>query len=230
MSRTDTLFQIVEIIRTRRVTTAQYLAERFHVSVRTIYRYINELSLSGIPIISEAGIGYWLHDSFDMPPLALNEEELLALSLGARMVKQSSDDFLADAAQSLLNKVQSSIPKNKRHLLDQISLFTPYSLISNDVKRVMATCRQSIDHCSKLNISYQDQKGDQSQRTVWPLALAFWGRVWTLATWCEQRQAFRAFRLDRIHSIEKTTLIFNPNPDKTLHHFIEAQAQPSKSS
>lgn len=223
MSRTDTLFQMVEIIRSRRVTTAGYLAERFGVSVRTIYRYIVDLSLAGIPIISEAGVGYWLDDSFDMPPLALNDEELLALSLGARMVQQSADDFLADAAQSLLNKVQQSVPKNKRHLLDQISLFTPYALVDDEVKRFMATCRKSIDDCSKISISYQDAKGADSQRTLWPLALAFWGRVWTLACWCEQRQDFRAFRLDRMISIERLKQHFTPEPGRTLHDFIAAQ-------
>ncbi|MCP4325036.1 MAG: YafY family transcriptional regulator [Psychromonas sp.] len=224
MNRTERLFQIVEILRSRKTTTAGYLAERLGLSVRTIYRHINDLSLSGIPIISEAGVGYWLDDSFDMPPLMFNEEEILALSFGAKLVQQTADDFLADAATSLLQKVQRSLPAEKKKILNQITLHAPFPLIDKSQKQKMAICREAIELQKVLVIEYSDVDNNYSERQVWPLALVFWGKAWTLASWCEKRQDFRAFRLDRMQNVNVSKRLFQTTEAICLQVFIEKQA------
>jgi len=228
MNRTERLFQIVEILRSRKTTTAAYLAERLGLSVRTIYRHINDLSLSGIPIISEAGVGYWLDDCFDMPPLMFSEEEVLALSFGAKLVQQTADDFLADAASSLLKKVKQSLPAEKKKILNQITLHAPFGLIDKQQKQKMAICRDAIERQKIVDIKYSDANEDYSERRIWPLALVFWGKAWTLASWCEKRQDFRAFRLDRMHNIKVTKQLFQTTEKICLQVFVDKQTSNSK--
>ncbi len=223
MNRTERLFQIVEIIRSRKTTTASYLAERLGLSVRTIYRHINDLSVSGIPIISEAGVGYWLDESFDMPPLMFTEEEILALSFGAKLVQQTADDFLADAASSLLKKVKKSLPAEKKKILNQITLHAPFGLIDKQQKQKMAVCRDAIENQKIIDITYSDANEDYSERRIWPLALVFWGKAWTLASWCEKRQDFRAFRLDRMLDIKVCKQLFQTTEQICLQVFVDRQ-------
>jgi len=87
MRRADRLFEIIQLLRTRRITTAQWLARRLEISERTVYRDIQDLMLSGVPIEGETGVGYVLKSSFDLPPLMFNKQEISALTLGARLVK-----------------------------------------------------------------------------------------------------------------------------------------------
>src|SRR5690606_18867897 len=105
MRRADRLFQIVQFLRSRRLTTAQWLASRLDVSVRTIYRDIQDLSLSGVPIEGEAGVGYMLRHSMDLPPLMFERSEIEALAIGARMVNGWGDPELQRAAESALAKI-----------------------------------------------------------------------------------------------------------------------------
>jgi predicted DNA-binding transcriptional regulator YafY len=224
MSRTEILFQMTQIIRSRDRTTAKYLADRLNISIRTVYRYINDLSLSGVPVISQAGKGYWIDDSFNMPPVQLSEEELLALSLGSRLVKAIADPFLADASQQLLDKVEAVIPKNAQHLLYQSQLHAPKPIIEKSVLADIGRIRKSIESRNKIQIMYLDQAGNDSTRTIWPLALAFWGQVWTVAAWCEHRQDFRAFRVDRIQQMDRLPATYPVESGKSLADFIANQA------
>ncbi len=223
MSRTDILFQMTQIIRSRKYTTAAYLADRLNLSVRTVYRYINDLTLAGVPVISQTGKGYWLDKSFDMPPIQLSADELLALSLGSQLVKAVADPFLADAAQQLVDKVEAVIPKSHQHILYQSKIHAPLSLIDKQTGEFLGLIRRAVDQRLKLELNYQDKHGQTTIRLIWPLALAFWGRSWTVAAWCEHRQAFRAFRIDRIASLNIQPDAYPNQPGRTLADFIALQ-------
>ena len=112
MRRADRLFQIIQFLRSRRISTASMLAETLEVSERTIYRDIKDLILSGVPIDGEAGIGYVLRKEFDLPPLMFTKQELSALILGARLVNSCSDSQLSAAAVQALNKIEVVLPDN----------------------------------------------------------------------------------------------------------------------
>ncbi len=223
MSRTDLLFQMTQIIRSREFTTAQYLANRLNLSVRTIYRYINELSVSGIPILSQTGKGYWIDENFNLTPVHLSQEELLALNLGAKLVKSFADPFLADAAQQVLDKIEAITPKSQVDLQRRSVIHAPIKMIDDTTSHHLASLRKAADHRFKLSVSYCDLKDNVSDRVIWPLAMAFWGKSWTAAAWCEKRKDFRVFRVDRIQKLTELNDSFPNEEGKNLAAYVKSQ-------
>lgn len=223
MRRADRLFQIIQFLRTRRVTTASWLAERLEVSERTIYRDIKDLILSGINIEGEAGVGYVVRRGFDLPPLMFTKEEINALTLGARIVDSWADQSLATAAQSALSKIETVLPDDLQGSSERTTLFAPLTKIDSDVAIVMADVRIAADNKLKLRLEYNRADGEFSTRTIWPLALFFWGSIWTIGSWCEMRQAFRVFRLDRIKTVVVLDETYPNEKGKTLDDLIEQE-------
>lgn len=199
MRRADRLFQIVQYLRVRRCTTAEWLAQRLEVSTRTIYRDMQDLSLSGLPLEGEAGSGYRLRHTLDLPPLSFTTEELQALVLGLRLSRASSDAVLAQAAHAALAKIQAVLPQPRWGEL-QSRLFVPE--IPRAGTDQLAPLRLALHEQRKLCLNYQRADGQNSQRVIWPLGLFYWGKVWTLVAWCEHRQSYRQFRLDRMQQVQ----------------------------
>lgn len=218
MRRADRLFQIVQFLRSRRLTTGQWLAERLQVSVRTIYRDIQDLSLSGVPIEGEAGVGYVLRHSLDLPPLAFEPDEIDALVIGARMVQSWADPALRRAAESALAKIHSALPASRRDALNHNRLFAPGA--ATYPVHWMMPLRDAIRQRHKVLLSYRTDSGEQSERLIWPLGLFFWGQVWTLCAWCELRADFRNFRIDRIQDLQSQTAGFLPGPGQRLEDYL----------
>ncbi len=225
MRRADRLFQIIQILRTHRIVTAQRLSQMLEVSERTIYRDIRDLMLCGVPIEGEAGVGYILRRGFDLPPLMFDEDEITALALGARIVKSWADPQLANAADRALSKIEVVLPDKLKGRLAKTSLFAPMSQIPKKAAATMAVIRPAIEHRIKINFNYKREDGVKSTRIVWPLGLFFWGSVWTLGAWCELRTAFRNFRLDRISSVVLTQGSFPQMPGRTLEDLIKDARQ-----
>src|SRR5690348_4589208 len=198
MRRADRLFQIVNVLRQRRTTTTSaHLARRLGVSERTIYRDIRDLTLAGTPIDGEAGVGYRLRPGFDLPPLMFDRDEIQALVIGARIVRQFGDPALARASDAILNKVSAVIPKDLAPLLTDTRMFVPNTIGGRRAAETLSLAREALIARRKLRFKYEGASGDGTERTVRPLGVFFWGRTWTLAAWCELRNDFRNFRLDR---------------------------------
>jgi predicted DNA-binding transcriptional regulator YafY len=220
MRRADRLFQIIQLLRHRRLTTAAQLAERLEVSERTIYRDVGDLVRSGVPIDGEAGVGYRLGKDFELPPMMFCVDEIQALVLGARMVETWADDALRMAAKNVLDKVEGVLPPKERHRVRDTALFALSFRVSDEVRGHMGVLRQAVDDRAVVRLRYGDQTGVETTRTVRPLGLYFWGHTWTLAAWCDLRQAFRNFRLDRVQHAELTGEIFEHVSPVTLEEFI----------
>ncbi|MDE1462961.1 helix-turn-helix transcriptional regulator [Spartinivicinus poritis] len=220
MRRSDRLFQIVQIIRHRQWTTAAYLAERLEVSERTIYRDMQDLQLSGVPVISEAGYGYQLDQSFNFPPLQFTEEELTALVLGLQLTIQCTDQQLQHAAESVLHKVKENIPAKLLAQIQHSPLGVPFPLHDKQVSERIEPLRKATVEKQKVTLDYLDEKQQASTRTIRPLQLYFWGKVWTLTAWCELRNDFRHFRLDRVQQLTLQNNYFLDEPGKRLSDFI----------
>ena len=202
MRRADRLFQLVQILRARRTATARTLAEELGVSERTVYRDVRDLGLSGVPIVGEAGVGYALKKGFELPPLMFDRTEIEALVLGARMVDGWADPALARAARSVLEKVEAVVPKDlQARLFDQPYIIPPLRVAAVQ-KRAFGELREAIEAQRKVRIAYEKKDGTASERTLWPLGLVFWGGAWTLTAWCELRDDFRNFRIDRIGTLD----------------------------
>lgn len=222
MRRADRLFQIIQLLRRRRtVTTAAQLASRLEVSERTVYRDIRDLMLAGTPIEGEAGVGYRIRPGYDLPPLMFDREEIQALVLGVRIVRQFGDPALARASDAILAKVAAVLPADLEPLLAGTKLFVPTILSGKGSADGLAMAREALVARRRLRFRYANERGDASERTVRPLAVFFWGRTWTLAAWCEMRVGFRNFRVDRISepSLGDT---FEDEPGRTLRDLLEA--------
>jgi predicted DNA-binding transcriptional regulator YafY len=199
MRRADRLFRIVQLLRRRRtVVTAVQLAGKLDVSERTVYRDIRDLIQAGTPIDGEAGVGYRLQPGYDLPPLMFDREEIQALVLGARIVRQVGDPALARASESILSKVAAVLPKDLEPLLADARLFAPNTAGLAKSAAGLAVVREALVAQRRMHLKYANERGEETERTVRPLGVFFWGRTWTLAAWCELRSGFRNFRLDRV--------------------------------
>ncbi len=220
MRRADRLFQIIQLLRKDRVVTAREIADKLEVSERTIYRDMQDLSLSGVPISSEAGSGYRLLPGFHLPPLMFTEEELSALLIGARMVQAWTDKGLASAATQAMIKIESAVPEHLRDELAREDILVPDFGVDPRVSKRLALLRVGIKELQKIEFSYKREDGEPSSRIVHPLGLFYWGRVWTLTAWCELRDEFRNFRLDRMTHVSLLEEAFESSPGRTLQDYL----------
>jgi len=220
MRRADRLFQIIQLLRRHRLLTAAAIAAELEVSERTVYRDVRDLERSGVPIEGEAGVGYVLRRGFDLPPLMFSEQEIEALVLGTRVVTSWGDPALAKAAGDALARVESALPDRLRARLANTRLYAPGFHVPGQVVAALAASRAAIDARRKLRLAYVDLEGARTERDVRPLGLFFWGATWSMTAWCELRDAFRNFRLDRIATLDTLPARFTDEPGKTLEDYF----------
>ena len=214
MRRTDRLFDLIQILRDGRLHKAAEMADQLEVSARTIWRDMATLMASGLPVEGARGVGYILRAPITLPPMILTTAELEAFRLGVRLVADGADPGLARAARSLASKIGAVTPAPPEPDDDGLFVFT-----GREATRAaphMPMLRAAIRARERLTITYVDEGGLDSHRDIRPLQLEFWGRVWTLAAWCEARNDFRSFRVDRIRAITPTGETFPVEPDRDL--------------
>jgi predicted DNA-binding transcriptional regulator YafY len=220
MRRADRLFRIVQLLRRRRtVVTAAQIAGKLEISERTVYRDLRDLVTSGTPIDGEAGVGYRLRPGYDLPPLMFDREEIQALVLGARIVAQFGDPALARASESILSKVAGVLPPELEPLLADTRLFVPNTRSRARSAAGLAVAREALVAQRRIRLTYANERGEETERTIRPLGVFFWGKTWTLAAWCELRVGFRNFRLDRI-SAATIGERFEEEPGRTLRDML----------
>lgn len=221
MNKAERLFHLTTLLKARRTAiTAEALAEKLDVSVRTVYRDIQALIVSGIPIEGEAGVGYLLNPGFEVPPLMFNNEELQALLVGIRMVKAFTDPELSSAATQAEDKILSVLPDHLKRYAENQPYCVPVLDRDDALRQRHLNIRHACERKNKLAIGYTDEKAQCSDRVIWPLGLVSWGDRWTLVAWCELRQDYRHFRFDRIVELNETGDTFETTADINLKHFL----------
>jgi predicted DNA-binding transcriptional regulator YafY len=201
MRRADRLFDIIQSLRTAaaRPMTAAALADKLEVTVRTIYRDIAALQASRVPIEGAPGLGYVLRRGFDLPPLMFTADEADAIAIGVRLLRRLRDPTLQRAAESVLAKLAAVVPGPlQAHLVS-----APVFVSDGDAPTVtvdLAELRGAIHDTRKLSIAYVDDAGRRTDRTIWPLGMAYYVDVTLIGAWCELRNDYRHFRVDRILS------------------------------
>lgn len=219
MRRSDRLSEIIEIVRDGRLHLARDIAEALGVSVRTIYRDMDTLVASGVPLEGERGVGYLLREPVFLPPMTLSMAELEALHLGMAIVARAADEELQAASRTLLAKVAETAA-NRRNTPKSWG-FGVYPLAQAQLGfKHMPTIRAAIRAGERLRITYHALNDTTTTRTVRPLQIEYWGKVWTLTTWCDFRGAFRVFRIDRISACAPTGRRFRPEPGKTIQDYL----------
>lgn len=222
MSKSDRLLQCMQVLRTLPAPVkAHDLAQQLEVSLRTVYRDIDSLRSAGAMIDGEAGYGYTLIEDPALPPMMFNLDEVEALVLGLREVEQIADPVLANAATNVLSKVAAGLPKNLqnelRHSVLHVKHFAPRPEIHIDV----AEFRKQTRAEQELAIAYTDAHGAETERVILPLSIVYMMDKLVVIAFCQLRQDFRAFRMDRIASFSQTGISFKPRRVSMLRKALE---------
>ena len=221
MRRADRLLKIVHFLRGRRqAVTAAQIGEAFEICTRTVYRDIQDLILSGAPIIGEAGVGYMIDKNYYLPPVTFDAEEIEALALGISMVRRWTDAPFAAKADSAFAKIEAVLPAALQGELSQITTFSSKAAAPVPWTVSFSQLRDCIRSRRRITFDYTDDRGAATTRTARPLAMVFFSPVWLLCAWCETRADFRHFRLDRMQTLKtQTDDIFPEEPDMNFAAF-----------
>ena len=226
MRRTDRLFDIIQILRDGKLHRAQDIATRLEVSVRTIYRDMDTLVASGVPVEGERGVGYMVREAITLPPLTLSAEELEALNLGVAIVSEAADPALKEAALRLADKIDAVLPTQTVAEADAWKFAVyPFADAARSLSH-MGPLRAAIKGRQKLQLTYRRIDETLTERKIRPLHMEYWGRVWTLTAWCELRANFRVFRVDLIEQAVALPELFVDEPGKTLNDYLKEQDRP----
>jgi predicted DNA-binding transcriptional regulator YafY len=199
MRRADRLFDIIqELRRAAGPVTAAALADRLEVTPRTIYRDIAALQVSRVPIEGAAGLGYVLRRGFDLPPLMFTVDEADAVAVGVRLLRRLRDPKLQAAADSVLGKLAAVVPEPLQPQLVAAPVYVSEGSTPEPRGVDPAEIRAAIRDGHKIAIQYRDEAGRETRRTIWPVAMAYYVDVTLVGAWCELRNDFRHFRVDRI--------------------------------
>ncbi len=222
MAKASRLLEIITILSARRFAMrAEDLADRLDVSVRTIYRDIDDLRAAGADIHGEAGMGYLLADKAQLSPLMFGESEIMAVLAGIEMVGAFTDDKLDLSAQSARQKIISVLSDRAKAQAETQLYFVPKIAGSDNRDIAHSDLRDAILKTQKLEIQYTSIKGEVSNRIIWPLGLVAWFGKWTLVAWCEKREDYRSFRVDLIDDYKQIGEPYTLSPQRNFQHFLD---------
>jgi len=218
MRKTERLFEIIQILRScNKSVTAEELSEELEVSKRTIYRDIQALQAMRTPIDGEAGVGYMMRGGYDLPAINFNANELEAIVVGLNLLARTGDRSLQQAAKSVANKIESVREKTDSLMVSEWGVELPDTL---DMEPLRIAIRQD----QKMSIHYRDDAGNESQRRILPIAVIYYIEVVVLVAWCELREDFRHFRVDRIVQSELLDEYFNDRSKSLRQNWQALQA------
>ncbi|WP_224997932.1 YafY family protein [Cesiribacter sp. SM1] len=202
--RLSRLTAILTQLQTKRLSTATDLAEKFNVSVRTIYRDIRALEQAGIPIITEDGKGYTLMEGYKLPPVMFSEAQANALILAEQLVLKNKDtSFIRDYTEAI-DKIKAVLRQSEK---DKANLLADRTRFEQNINRERNSSNVSqlqfaLTNFYLIKIDYTNEQGEKTSRKIEPFALVSTTENWLLIAWCRLRSAFRYFRLDRITKME----------------------------
>lgn len=224
MNHIERLNAILIHLQSKRIVKASEIAERFEISLRTVYRDIRALEESGVPIGAEAGVGYFLMDNYKLPPVMFTKEEASALLFGEKLVEKMSDDGMKAEFCSALFKIKAILnPEEKdrlEKLYSQISVLNYTTSNENFNRLFLSEIQQALVSKQVLEIDYQAGYGaPATKRLVEPIGLCNYSRRWHLFAWCRLRSEYRDFRLDRIQDLRISTENFKRKQHISMDEF-----------
>ncbi|WEK36627.1 MAG: YafY family protein [Candidatus Pseudobacter hemicellulosilyticus] len=228
MNRIDRLHAILTHLQSKKRVTAQEIANRFHISLRTVYRDVKALDESGVPVIGEAGSGYSIMEGYRLPPVMFSPEEANALLLGGKLAEKMSDASVQKHFEAALYKIKavmrSSDKDNLDHLTDHIAVmrYRPVQAEQGPDPH-LAVLQRCIVEKRAINICYQSGKNDEeTHRIVEPIGLWYYSQYWHLIGWCRLRNNYRDFRVNRIQRLQTLDERFLEANHPTLKAYIES--------
>lgn len=223
MPRSDRLRSLAQFLRDGRLHRAEDLAQHFGVSSRTIYRDMERLAASGVPVEGTRGTGYRATAEITVPPLNLTSDELEALHLGLAVVEEVDEPELRAAAKVLSAKLDAVLPEGTRKPAEGWG-FAVYPYIEGSTSfHLIPGIRKAVHTRRKLSITYLEPDGSETRRYIWPLNLDYWGRIWSCAAWCELSDAFQVFQVDRIKQFKLLEQSFPDMAGRRYEDYVSAQ-------
>lgn len=230
IKRLPRLTAILTLLQTKKIVTATELAKKFGISVRTVYRDIRALEQSGIPIVTEEGIGYSLMEGYKLPPIMFTEKEANALITAEQFVLRSKDSSLVKEFSEAIAKIKSVLRysnKEKAELLAE-RVFFGRNFEAQVTSQNLAEIQLALTNFQLVRITYETADGKISDRTIEPFALYNSPQEdWTLAAYCRLRKDFRSFRLDRMKKVLVLEEVFEPH-ELTIEEYLERNSKASK--
>lgn len=235
MNRTDRLNAILIQLQSKRIVKAQEIANRFDISLRTVYRDIRALEEAGIPIGAEAGIGYFLSESFHLPPIMFTNNEASALLFGEKLIEKMSDEKIKQDFCSALYKVKAILKPGEKDYLeklhDRIAVFNINTMSSSYQCLYLNEIQQAMVNKQVLQIFYESKyTHDAVCREVEPIGLCNYSSRWHLLAWCRLRNDYRDFRLDRITKLLPVNQFFKGKHHVSIDEYMKQTSPFSKTA
>ncbi|MEJ2158588.1 MAG: YafY family protein [Desulfobacteraceae bacterium] len=226
MNRIDRLTAILIQLQTKRIVGGKEIAQRFGISIRTVYRDIRALEDAGVPIGAEAGLGYFLAEGFHLPPVVFTRDEAAALMLGGKLIEKYSDQAVNRHFSMALDKIKAVLDKREKEHIDTLTSYIEVlktapggqgGFPSNLLPEIQSVLAQHRLVCIRYTSGYKEET---TTRTIEPLGLCFYGAHWHLLAYCQLRRDYRDFRVDRIETIRHLKDTFDRHRHGSLKEII----------
>lgn len=229
MNRLTRITSILIQLQSKRIVTAREIAERFDISLRTVYRDIKTLEQAGIPIGSENGVGYFIMHGYSLPPISLTQEEANALIVSEQFIRSQGDKSLSEDFNSLLIKIKSVLRNSEKDQLEllenRVNTPTKGKVFESDW---LSNIQKAITGARVLDIEYHSEyKNEVTTREIEPMAVYFANNAWIVVAYCRLRESMREFRLDRILKLSPTSTHFPFQSDFSLRQYFDCVIKPS---
>ena len=234
MNRIDRLHAILTHLQSKKRVTAQEMADRFNISLRTVYRDVKALDESGVPVIGEAGSGYTIMEGYRLPPVMFTQEEASALLLGSKLAEQFTDESIRRHFSASLFKIKAVLRSTDKefvdNLADHIEVLGRRESDAELSPQYLSRLQQALATKRVLHLKYQ-AAGDEpvTLRDVEPIGLCYYASNWHLIAWCRLRNGYRDFRSSRILKATLTENIFDASSHPSVQEYIKQIMANSKS-
>ena len=222
MNRIDRLFGILTLLQSRRYVSGDTIAEKFTISIRTVYRDIRALCEQGIPVSFEPNKGYYVVQGYFLPPVSFSSEEAGALLLMENLIAGFADQSIARHYSNALNKVRSVLRTQQKEKLESLTNAIRYQIPQRIVNNTeyLTLLQEAITSRHIVDLEYAKENGEKSVRRVEPVGLIFYAFSWHVMSWCHLRQDYRDFRVSRITGLRNTGLSFAKTDHRPLSEFM----------
>ncbi len=226
VNRIDRLHAILTHLQSKKKVTAQEMADRFNISLRTVYRDVKALDESGVPVIGEAGSGYTIMEGYRLPPVMFTQEEASALLLGSKLAEQFTDGSVRRHFNAALFKIKAVLRSPDKEYVDtlteHIAIVSHYTPDTDSPQLYLSQLQQAVVHKKIVHLHYHsNNKEEKTQRKVEPIGLLHYGTAWHLIAWCHLRNDYRDFRLSRILGLSLDENTFDPSSHPSIWEYIE---------
>ena len=232
MNRIDRLTAMLIHLQSKRVVRAEEMADRFEISLRTVYRDVKALMEAGVPIGSEAGKGYFIVDGYHLPPVMFTQDEASAMLLAGKFVEKMSDKSVRKAFESAMFKIKAVMSETEKdhldHLQSHIEVYVSSRSVQNQEEfpdHFITEIQRAVVKKQVLKLDYISNQEALTQREVEPIGLFYYSGAWHLIAWCRMRNGYRDFRADRIKALVNTSKNFEGRNLLSLQEYFQSMFQ-----